>query len=246
MLILKMLRIMAASFCLGFLLFVSNLAAQEPDKLQLMVVTGGHSYETSFYKVFQDKPDWNWVNAHPPAYAYSRSLASRCDAILLYDMAETDIGPAARKNLWDYIESGKGVVVLHHAILNKGYGEAWYRHVVGGLGLREPAMGIPRRSTFTHDVDLEIRTVLDHPITRGLGTLHINDETYKDMWISDDVTVLMETDHPTADRPVVWVGPYQKARIVYIQLGHGPQAHLNPDFQELIRRAVLWVGGRLE
>ena len=90
-----------------------------------------------------------------------------------------------------------------------------------------------------------VRPVKPHPITRGLGAIRIYDETYKDMWISGNVTVLMETDDPTSDGPVVWVCPYEKARVVYIELGHGPEAHVNPQFQELVRRAVLWVTGRL-
>jgi type 1 glutamine amidotransferase len=33
--------------------------------------------------------------------------------------------------------------------------------------------------------------------------------------------------------------------VVYIQLGHGREAHQNPDYQELVHRAILWSAGRL-
>ena len=83
-------------------------------------------------------------------------------------------------------------------------------------------------------------------MTRGIGEFHIHDEAYKHMWISPDVTVLMETDHPKNDRPVIRIGPSKLNRIIYIQLGHGEPAHHNATYQELVRRAVLWAAGRLK
>jgi len=41
----------------------------------------------------------------------------------------------------------------------------------------------------------------------------------------------METDHSLNDKPVVYVGPYDKARVVYIQLGHDRRTHLMPDIR---------------
>jgi type 1 glutamine amidotransferase len=45
---------------------------------------------------------------------------------------------------------------------------------------------------------------------------------------------------------VAWIGPYSKSRVVYIQLGHDRIAQQNPDYQELVHRAVLWAAGRLD
>jgi len=60
------------------------------------------------------------------------------------------------------------------------------------------------------------------------------------------VQVILETDHPLADRPVAWVSPYAKSRVVYIQLGHDRRTHLHPSYRNLIRNAVQWAGGRLK
>ncbi len=70
------------------------------------------------------------------------------------------------------------------------------------------------------------------------------DETYKRMWFSPDNKVLLTTDHPTSDGPVAWISPYEKARVVTIQLGHGREAHRHPGLQRLVRNAMLWVAGR--
>jgi len=42
------------------------------------------------------------------------------------------------------------------------------------------------------------------------------------------------------------VSPYTKSRVVAIQLGHGPLAHKSPEWQTLVRNAILWSAGRLK
>ena len=71
------------------------------------------------------------------------------------------------------------------------------------------------------------------------------DETYKGMWISPDVKVLLKTDNPTSDGPVAWISPYAKSRVVYIQLGHGETAHLHPGYGTLVQDAIRWSAGRI-
>ena len=58
--------------------------------------------------------------------------------------------------------------------------------------------------------------------------------------------MLLQTTNPTSDGPVVWISPYSKSRVVYIELGHDRLAHNNPDYRELVHRAILWAGGRLD
>jgi type 1 glutamine amidotransferase len=72
----------------------------------------------------------------------------------------------------------------------------------------------------------------------------VHDETYKKMWHSDRITVLLETDHPLNDRPVVYVGPHPSARSIYVQLGHGDSTMRHPGFRALVRNAILWCGKR--
>ena len=75
--------------------------------------------------------------------------------------------------------------------------------------------------------------------------MHLQDETYKGMWIAPDVKVLLRTDNPTSDGPVAWISPYSKSRVVYLQLGHDAAVHYHPAYRTLVRNAVFWLGGRL-
>jgi len=45
---------------------------------------------------------------------------------------------------------------------------------------------------------------------------------------------------------VSWISPYEKARVVVIQLGHDEKAHLHPGLQQLVKNAILWAGRRLQ
>jgi type 1 glutamine amidotransferase len=84
-----------------------------------------------------------------------------------------------------------------------------------------------------------------HPVLRGVGPIVVRDEVYRGMWHSPKITVLMETEHPENDRPVVYLGPDPKLKAVYIQLGHGDEAFRHPGYRCLVHNAVLWSAGRL-
>ncbi len=99
-------------------------------------------------------------------------------------------------------------------------------------------------STFLHDQELFVEPVAKHPVLAGINRMHLQDETYKGMWISPKVTVLLKTNNPTADGPLAWISPYEKSRVVYIQLGHDQQAHLHPGYRKVVHNAILWCGGK--
>ena len=77
----------------------------------------------------------------------------------------------------------------------------------------------------------------------GVGPLHVVDETYRGMWLSPANTVLMRTDEPSSDGPLVWISPYKQSRVVVIELGHGRETHLHPGYRRLVTNAVLWSAG---
>lgn len=211
--------------------------------LRVTVVTGGHPFDPEFYELFVHRPDLEvTMTGHPDAYTHD--LRKETDVLVLYDLI-SEISDEKRDNLRAFLEAGRGMVVLHHAIADFGSWPWWSEQVVGGKYLLKPEAGRPA-STYIHGEDVFVRAIGSHPITRGLAPLHLRDETYHGMWISPQAHVLLETSNPTSDGPVAWVGPYDKSRVVYIQLGHDRFAQQNPDYQELVHRAIMWAGGRLE
>lgn len=213
------------------------------DATRLLLVTGGHEHDLDFYSLFDDPGLKVTVDPHPAAF--SGDIRRKYDVLVLYDMVRT-LDEPRRANLRAFAESGRGIVALHHAICANVDWPWWYEEVVGGRYLFEPFGG--KLSSYEHDRVQTITTVTDHPVTRGLGSFRIIDETYRHLWISPSVRVLLRSDDPTSDGPVAWISPWTKSRVVYIQLGHDRQALLNPNYRRLIRQAIEWAAtpqGRL-
>ena len=206
---------------------------------RVLVVTGGHEFEPSFYGLFGE---FRWTHAAGGAQqAFKKDIRASTDVLVLYNY-EQQIGERERENLRAFLESGKGLVVLHHALCNWNDWEWWYRDVVGAKYQVKAAEGQPA-ATYKHDQDLVVRLAMPprnaHPVLSGIWDMHITDETYKGMWISPEVKVLLRTDDPASDGPVAWISPYAKSRVVAIQLGHDHMAHEHPGYRGLVRNAVM-------
>ena len=210
---------------------------------RILLVTGGHDHEASFYEMFEQWSDFQvTVNPHP--IAYSRDLRKDYDVLVLYDLIPS-LDDKQRENLRAFVEAGgKGVVALHHSLADFTEWPWWYQDVIGGRYLLKPDGALPA-STYKHDEEMRIVPVSKHPIVRGLAPMHLWDEAYKQMWISPKVEVLLRTDNALSDGPVAWVSPYDKARVVYVQLGHGRTSHESPAYRQLVRNAILWSAGKL-
>jgi type 1 glutamine amidotransferase len=215
-----------------------------PDALRVMVVTGGHDYQSSFYSIFEGAKDFTWTHVTSNQTAFRQDFRNDFDVLVLYDFSQ-ELDESGRRNLRAFLESGKGVVVLHHAIADYQNWPWWYKEVVGGRYLLTPDLNMPA-STYKHDEELFVRPAVQHPILRGIDPMHIWDETYKGMWISPEAKVLLKTDNPTSDGPVAWISPYAKSKVVYIQLGHDSLAYAHPSFKLLIHNAIRWSGGRMQ
>jgi type 1 glutamine amidotransferase len=216
----------------------------ESDSARVLVATGGHGYDPSFYEVFNRMQGIRWSHATSQREAFTPDMAERFDVLVLYDMYNT-IGEAEQRNLRAFVEAGKGVVSLHHSIVDYTSWPWWYQEVIGGKYFEKAEAG-HAASRYKEGVPLILRPAKgqeNHPMVRGLGEIVTEDECYKGMWHSPKITVLMETDAPCNDRPAVYIGP--RGNAVYVQLGHGTYTHEHPGYRSLVRNAILWVSGRL-
>lgn len=222
-------------------------SADAATPVRVLVVTGGHAYPVSFYSLFEGQPDIAWSHATSPEEAFTEKMKDRYDVLVLYDMHE-QMGEQQQANLRAFVESGKGILALHHAIIDGTGWPWWYEEVIGGKYFTQ-ASGSHEASEYKEGVDMVVRPARGlggHVVTRGIGPIVLHDEAYRKMWHSDKITVLMETDELLNDRPVVFIGPHPKARSLYIQMGHGDGALLHPAVQKLVRNAILWSARRLD
>ena len=224
------------------LLLATALTVFAADPIRVQVTTGGHPHELSFYSLFEGQDDLRvMVDNHPSAYR--RDLRKIADVLVLYDLADTT-GAKERQNLQNFAESGGGIVVLHHALADNWEWKWWYEELVGGRFLMGNDGAMVRSTAKANEV-LNARPVAEHPVLAGVGDLKLDDEAYKGMWLSPKSRVLMVTDNPDNDKAVVWISPWQKSRVIAIQLGHGSAAHRDPGYRKLVRNAILWAAGRI-
>lgn len=220
-------------------------AMPRQPQISLLVVTGGHDYDSSFYGLFQNQPDWRWEHRlqRASAEAFGRDL-SKYDALVLYDMAQ-NITEEQKRNFTAFVERGGGIVVLHHALASfQGWED--FSKIIGGKYFLK-AEGDHPASGFQHDVWIDVKVAdPQHPVTRGLGSFRIYDEVYSRFWVSPEAKILLTTDHPKSEKVIAWVSPHPKARIIYVQLGHGEQAHRHPSFRSLVEQAIRWAAAHTE
>jgi len=208
-----------------------------------LVITGGHEHETSFYSLFDGYNDLAGMPVATSAMAFQKDLRGKYDVLIMYDFSR-DLDATGKQNLRDFVASGKGVVVLHHALLNYQEWPWWYKEAVGGSYRLKTEGDVPS-STVKDNQQLFVTPRREHPITAGVDPFHIVDEAYKRMWFSSEVRPLLVTDNANSDSVLAWIGPNASFRVVSIQLGHGPSAFNHPAYRALVHNAILWAAARI-
>lgn len=241
--------VLLAALAAALLLYPSGAMAGG-GKLRVLVVTGGHDFERGpFFALFDSFRDISWREVqHPHANEmFAPDRRGEYDVVVFYDMPQA-ISEEEKRWLTETVREGKGVVALHHTL---GAYTAWpeYARLIGGKYLQGPETidGVEwKASTYRDDVPHTV-AIADrrHPITRGLADFQIVDELYGGFWVSPRAHALLTVDHPLSGRVVGWTWKYGKARVVYLQPGHGPTAYRDANYRTLVERSILWVARKL-
>ena len=186
--------------------------------VNLLVVTKGHPYDrNAFHALFDGNGDVAATCVEQPAaQAILRpENVAPYDAVLFYDMWGISFDPADdgqptsayAESIEALLRSGKGIVLLNHALVQWPKWSLWREisgttfrlsqgevngHVVPGSGYRGGA-GEPHRNA-TH----RLTPVAAHPVTRGLEAgFEITDELYlrTPMGPSPDIVPLLVSDY---------------------------------------------------
>ena len=241
------------TFCallLATLTGLASLAGESDPKLKVLVVTGGHGFDQEpFFKMFTDNPGIAFTHAEHAktnATAYERTDLLSYDAVVLYDLPQ-NLTEEQKAKFLALFDNGVGLVVLHHALASY---QQWpdYEKIIGGRYV-EPDPNKPGTVTekvgWKHDEEIPVVIVAtNHPITAGLKDFTIHDEIYWGFRMSKDVTPLITTTHPKSGKPLGWCRMQGKSRVVYLQLGHGPEAFNNENYRKLVAQSIRWTAQR--
>ncbi len=203
----------------------------------------GHPYDAAFGSLFEGYPEIS-AKIYPRDVAFGWDMRAEWDVLVFYDLTQK-ISEIEKKNLQAFVEGGKGLVVLHHALADYGEWEWWWKEVVGGRYLLQ-AEGGAAASTYKRDQEVEIEPVAEHWITKGLGRFRLTDEVYQLMWRGPGIQPILKTGHSLSDAVIGWISPYAKSRVVAIQSGHDRKSYLNRSYRRLVRNSIVWAAGRQE
>jgi type 1 glutamine amidotransferase len=222
----------------GLLVMAGLALASDATPPRVLVVTGGHEFEPEFHGMFEG--GWCEVTrAGSNEEAFAVSLAGKYDVVVLYDMNQ-ELSDSGKANLKAWLGAGGGVVVLHHALVSYNGWEWWRVEVTGASYREQESPGMPA-STYKHDTEMKFSILKAHPVTAGLESWSMLDETYGGMWYGAGLDVLIESDSHQGPAPAVWLGPWGESRVVCIQPGHGREAFENEHYRRLLRQAVIWA-----
>jgi uncharacterized protein len=143
------------------------------------------------------------------------------------------------------VHDGKGLVVFHHAssAFSNPNWEEFEKAIAGGW--RSKGFHGPKHEFTVKKTDAK------HPISEGLASefKHTIDELYQNSVMVPGSTVLAtaysDPNKPRGtgkDEPVIWVNTYGKGRVYENVLGHDVEAMSDPQFQDWLRRGVIWAG----
>ncbi len=223
---------------------VINAADNKP--LRVLLTFGGHGFQQKEFFAFWDAlPGITCTKAEMPKDAglLKPGLEKQFDVIVTYDMVK-QITPEQQKDFVALLNAGIGLVATHHNLgANLGWPE--YRKIIGGkyLAQNETIDGKELvKSTYDHGQEISV-TIADkeHPITKGLADFVIHDETYGHFYVAPDSHILLTTDHPKCGHDIAWTRQYGKSRICYLIFGHDNEAWQNPNYKELLLRAIRWA-----
>jgi chitinase len=188
------------------------------------------------------------VDITDDASAINDENLARYQVFVQLQEAPFDMSTDQQQALQKFIEAGHGWVGIHAAGLTgksfidpkKPYWQ-WFEDYLGGVTYS------PHPKFQQGTLIVEDRT---HPVTKNLPRqMEISDEWYefnesprlrvRVLATADESTY--KQNKPMGDHPLIWTNEKYR-RMIYIAIGHDATLCDNPDFQTLLRDAILWAG----
>jgi len=225
--------------------FLFSIAIIKAQPIKVMLVTGGHAYDTiQFFDMFDALAGIEYTHFVQPKANQKlvKDLAKDFDVLVFYDMWKS-ISEAEKSAYLKLTQKGKPFLFLHHSIASY---QDWpeFEKLLGGKYV-EKGRGVPveDQSNYEHDVWVYTKVENYTAVTVGFKEPRFFDEIYGNVHISDDVMPLLKTSHPKSMEYVAWQHKYNNSQVVYLQPGHDYRTYANEEYRKLLLQAIKFLAG---
>jgi len=224
-------------------IFAFSAIILSAQPIKIMLVTGGHSYDTiQFFDMFDDLEGIEYDHYQQPKanQKLAKELGKDYDVLVFYDMWKA-IAENEKTAYLKMTQQGKPMLFIHHTIASY---QQWpeFELILGGKYFQKGRdVPVELESNFEHDVWVYSKVENYTPVTRGFKELRFFDEIYGNVRISDGVKPLLRTTHPKSMRFIAWQHRYKNSNIVYLQPGHDYRTYESEDFRKLLKQSIQYL-----
>ena len=220
-------------------------AARRPGKIKVLLITGddvgAHNWreisETT-REILVASKKFDVKVCEDPLILESETALKEYDVNVFTIYARRMPMPPeqAKKNLMNFVKSGKGFFVQHLATASFSKWEEF-----GKLCGRKWIMG-----TSGHGPRVPFEAKIadkEHPITAGLDNFVVDDELYAKLQGDGEINVLVTADSDWSKKtePLIFTLNYGKGRTVHNAFGHDRKALMTPNVRKIIVRGTEWA-----
>ncbi len=221
------------------------MSAESSPILNVAVVTGRHPHEVrSFQHAISSIADAECYIQHMEDWIHTpKEERESYETVVFYNMhmdLPTENAHWCDRPLKQALEqlgdTKQGIFLLHHAILAFPKWSLWSKIV----GIDD------RRFEYYPDQTVKIEIVdPQHPITAGLQSWEMIDETYKINEPENGSQLLLSTNHIKSSNAIAWTRTYRNSRVFCFQSGHDHNAYENENFRLILARGIRWCAQKI-
>ena len=221
-------------------------AAPAQPELSVLVVRGGHAYDTpAFEDMCRNLPGLKCdlvLTAHFEQMK-ANDINANYDALLFLNQNKKYTTTKwNRKRYMDLAQLGTGMVFLQFTLSSEPEWDEYHDLVGGKWYLKKFEENEELHSTYFTDMTVRVKVVHpDHPTTKGLDDFELTDAFYGNIFISPEVTPLLECEHPDIAKTIAWTHQYKKSKVVYMMPGFTEKAYTNDSYQKFLSSAIKFV-----
>jgi type 1 glutamine amidotransferase len=239
-------RLPALAARLLLLLALLSAPAALAAKTRVLIITGGHAYDTTaFNAMWNSFTDVEWT-VRPQAFGhevFEDVSAWSHDVLVFYNHQNPGnrLQDKHKRNFLALLDKGVGMLVLHHAVA----AYPMYPEFEALAGVKYRSATYYQDTLSTAKVGVPIPCAVSdasHPLAAGLpASFTLTDEMYFSMRFASDNRVFLTTSYPESQGPLAWTRKRGNSRVFTTLLGHGSTIFSNAPYRKMMEQAIAWI-----